>query len=75
MSRKILPVPSAATLSLAGRDKTELSEALFRAEAAMLTMLVSSVCKLTHWTQEKQKRTLSKDVGSKHEHWMKLKVL
>ena len=32
---KSVPVPSAATLSLAGLEKTELSDALFRAEVAI----------------------------------------
>ena len=35
----ISPVPSAATLSLAGSERTELSDALFKAEAAMIVVL------------------------------------
>lgn len=35
---KVLPVPSAATLSLAGPDRIELSDALFRTEAAILRL-------------------------------------
>ena len=37
-----LPVPSAATLSFAGPERTELSDALFKAEAAILSRLLAN---------------------------------